>query len=89
VWVIGRVTGREGCDFEDVEVELLRAHVDDGGTKAPVPLDRLADEQRAGVEWTLQGDGYELLLSRVREVMDKHEAMAEDAADAAREERRA
>jgi hypothetical protein len=77
----------EGCNFEDVEVELLRAHVDDGDTNAPVALDMLPDDQRSDVERELQGDGFDLLLARVREVKDEHESMAEDAAKAKWKER--
>jgi hypothetical protein len=86
VWVTGRVTGREGQDFEDLEVELLRAKIDDGSDNPEaIPLERLTDDQRSEAEWDLQGDGYELLLARVRKAEDEHEARAEDAADAERE----
>jgi hypothetical protein len=87
VWVTGRVTGREGDDYEDLEVELLRAEIDDPNNRVPLPLERLTDDQRSEVEWDIQGDGYQLLLNRVRDAADEYEARTEDAADAEREER--
>lgn len=87
VWVTGRVTGREGDDYEDLEVELLRAEIDDPDNRVPLPLERLTDDQRGDAEWDIHGDGYELLLARVRAAQKEHEARAEDAADAEREER--